>query len=572
MVIKTVNNSNPGTADIVGGDDWDQVSAFINNFNYYGSYSYFVYKSGSTYYAKNGATGAILSTNADFVIVAQAAIAAIITAGFGKLIIGEGVHTVNTPGINIAGLNNCIIQGMGKDATILRAGTAPSIMFKGTLTAAVNISLRDITLDANLTRQVCNFSDNINGLLLENCRFIRGGDAANINAYLGALTNSIIRGCEFSGAVVAPDLCAFSGTNILFEGNLFSRAITGESLTSGGGTNVRIVNNNFVDCVTGGNCLSLEDYNDYNNILIANNTFKNVENGNSIAGVRGSGGNGAFNNITVANNLLNNSGPISFIDTVGLNIVNNTLLRAQSHGVFSIAAQAAIKDVIIRGNILIDKHAGTSPVCAIGLLEGAVNPSSVIIDGNVIDTYEQHGIFARNSKLLTITNNQLRDCGGLTNNTYSGIYLGNFGIQNDKAIISGNIMTSSLANKLKYGVFCDDSGFITSNMRIEDNYISDFATSAIYYNQSGTGMAVKRNSNFLTENSGTATVTSAATSVTVNHGLAITPTINDISVTPTNNLGSSTKYWVSGVTSTQFVINATPAPGATTATFVWAIM
>jgi hypothetical protein len=71
------------------------------------------------------------------------------------------------------------------------------------------------------------------------------------------------------------------------------------------------------------------------------------------------------------------------------------------------------------------------------------------------------------------------------------------------------------------------------------------------------------------EGNGTATVASGNTTVVVTHGLGVTPDLQDISVTPTNNLGNATKFWLSTPTSTQFTINVDVDPGATTATFVW---
>lgn len=68
---------------------------------------------------------------------------------------------------------------------------------------------------------------------------------------------------------------------------------------------------------------------------------------------------------------------------------------------------------------------------------------------------------------------------------------------------------------------------------------------------------------------GTATVASGETSVAVTHSLKVTPDLQDISVTPTNNLGTATKFWISTPTATQFTINVDQDPGATTATFAW---
>jgi len=79
---------------------------------------------------------------------------------------------------------------------------------------------------------------------------------------------------------------------------------------------------------------------------------------------------------------------------------------------------------------------------------------------------------------------------------------------------------------------------------------------------------VRDNFGYKTAASGTTTVTSAATSVTVTHGLARTPAAKDIMVTPTNSTDAA-KFWVSDVGATTFKINVDAAPGGSGATFGW---
>jgi hypothetical protein len=77
------------------------------------------------------------------------------------------------------------------------------------------------------------------------------------------------------------------------------------------------------------------------------------------------------------------------------------------------------------------------------------------------------------------------------------------------------------------------------------------------------------NIGYTTENFGTATIPSGATTIVVPHGLAKTPTSQNISITPTNNLGNATKFWFSNVTTTQFTINVNVDPTGSGATFSW---
>jgi hypothetical protein len=73
-------------------------------------------------------------------------------------------------------------------------------------------------------------------------------------------------------------------------------------------------------------------------------------------------------------------------------------------------------------------------------------------------------------------------------------------------------------------------------------------------------------------NSGTATITAAVTEVTVTMGIQSTmrPTsLSLISVRPTNNLGTATKWWIDTLSGDTFKIKVDAVPGATTATFAW---
>lgn len=69
--------------------------------------------------------------------------------------------------------------------------------------------------------------------------------------------------------------------------------------------------------------------------------------------------------------------------------------------------------------------------------------------------------------------------------------------------------------------------------------------------------------------SGSAAIAAAANNVVVTHNLGKTPNLADISVTPTKNPGSATKFWVDTPTATTFRIRVNTAPGGTGASFAW---
>jgi len=79
-----------------------------------------------------------------------------------------------------------------------------------------------------------------------------------------------------------------------------------------------------------------------------------------------------------------------------------------------------------------------------------------------------------------------------------------------------------------------------------------------FRNIGGTNIkAIFKHGSYITVNSGTATISAGSTSVTVNHGLAGTPTI--VTVTPSEDIGD---VWVDSVTSTSFTIHCEAAPSS----------
>jgi len=77
-------------------------------------------------------------------------------------------------------------------------------------------------------------------------------------------------------------------------------------------------------------------------------------------------------------------------------------------------------------------------------------------------------------------------------------------------------------------------------------------------NISGSGHIIKDNDGFVTENSGTATISAGNTSVTVSHGLADTP--SKVLVTPIGDPGD--RYWVANIGASSFDIVVATAPTA----------
>lgn len=138
--------------------------------------------------------------------------------------------------------------------------------------------------------------------------------------------------------------------------------------------------------------------------------------------------------------------------------------------------------------------------------------------------------------------------------------------------ITGNTFNTTIGTKVRYAVNLANTN--ATNAVICDNNFGDAVAATAAVNNGGstsTGFKcfVRNNMGWTTENNGTATVLSGTTSIAVSHGLSKTPNSRDIQVTPTNNLGSATKFWISSVGASTFTINVDVNPGASTATFVW---
>lgn len=138
-------------------------------------------------------------------------------------------------------------------------------------------------------------------------------------------------------------------------------------------------------------------------------------------------------------------------------------------------------------------------------------------------------------------------------------------------VVTGNALeTSDGAGETRSLIREESTGGGGDNIIAENSVTwGGVAPTVALIESAGTGTIVRNNIGWVTENTGTATVASGSTTVAVNHGLESSPALKNISVTPTNSLGNAAKFWISGITATQFTINVNADPGGTTATFVW---
>lgn len=189
--------------------------------------------------------------------------------------------------------------------------------------------------------------------------------------------------------------------------------------------------------------------------------------------------------------------------------------------------------------------------------------------GNKIEGAGDHGIYiVHNSSSpsdVQIVGN------GFRNNGDSGVgvadHISTSGSSSmGRITIVANNFGADLTNRTRHAIKLDAQ---MTNANVQSNNIQSGHNLAPFINANGASGQFRNNVGFATESQGTATVASGATSIVVSHGLAVTPALKNIVVTPTNSLGSATKFWISSPTSSNFTINVDANPGATTATFVW---
>lgn len=301
------------------------------------------------------------------------------------------------------------------------------------------------------------------------------------------------------------------------------------------------------------------------------------------------------NNTKIHNNIINatagfgvRAGKLgSGIESYNVQICNNLITAADSaHGAGNIALflSECYRPVVYRNKILGSGYHGISAVQC---------ESASIVDndvqacwGNGISAQWQNTTYTdatRRSLDFVCNGNRLKGwwngggAGGLSGATKAiAIDLtGITGAAYNDASICGNVIVGTTA---EIGIDLN-SPVDLNRFSIQRNQLLNLSTHAIYrrgVGVLGSASIVRNNIGHITENSGTATVASGSTSIVVTHGLAsntntAAPTVKDVIVTPTNNMGSATKFWVSAISATTFTISVDVAPGATTATFAWQV-
>lgn len=188
------------------------------------------------------------------------------------------------------------------------------------------------------------------------------------------------------------------------------------------------------------------------------------------------------------------------------------------------------------------------------------------IIGNQFESIPGGSVILLGNKHI-VTGNQFLNIGkgAGSANSASGVYTDH----NNSTICDNYFNTDgSASNGTQAFVYMDSN--TTGNIVDGNQFDTSNGGSGYSIIQLGTGTTnqIRRNVGWVTEKSGTASITTGNTSVVVSHGLSVTPTLQQIAVTPQTSFGSAAKFWISTPTSTQFTINLDANPGQTV-TFGW---
>ena len=205
---------------------------------------------------------------------------------------------------------------------------------------------------------------------------------------------------------------------------------------------------------------------------------------------------------------------------------------------------------------------------------------------NVWSCTNAHGFLLSNNHAGTITTSEFVNCIGSNNAGGYGFLINDAGVTNT-SVIGGSYSANTngiatVANVTRYkflGVRAGAAGPFAGNTNglvlgaTNDQFTiqgCDFTNNTTPANITipaggtpGQSWFIKDNQGIVTQNGNpSVTLTAAATTTTINHGLAAAPAAQDITLTNVGGWGTAAQFWISGITATQFIINTAANPGA----------
>ena len=235
-----------------------------------------------------------------------------------------------------------------------------------------------------------------------------------------------------------------------------------------------------------------------------------------------------------------------------ITVINNTIINPGANGIYVGGASTSLRTtgVVVANNVI----RGTSRALdAHGIL--VLFADDITIHNNMVAdrTYVSvgSGIYLEDVTNSVVTHNRLHNL------------VKAYGLRWKDA--TNCAFTNNKITEVEFNNFRSDGG--TNTITLKDNTSDDLSHTLDGNELLGGNIYGTK----FDHTSGTATVANGTTSIAVTHNSGTTPSVGDILVTPTNNLGVATKFWISTITSTQFTINVDVNPGASTATFAWQV-
>jgi len=224
--------------------------------------------------------------------------------------------------------------------------------------------------------------------------------------------------------------------------------------------------------------------------------------------------------------------------------------------------------------VMLYENAGLQHIVGCNFVSGSNNCIAVRVQnakgtkiiGSTFDGLAGDGIFVAGNKCV-ITDNVFTGIGDAGSVATSGVHL-EFNTHYN-IVANNSLETSTIAAKTRSLIREEGTGGSGDNIIMGNTMSQNTAPTVALLESGGTNTILRNNIGWVTESTGTATVPNGGMTIAVNHGLSQTPTLANITVTPTNSLGTAAKFWISGIGTTQFTINVNADPGVATATFVW---
>lgn len=487
-------------------------------------------------YALNGTTGKLEFRGTDAATVIQAAM----DAG-DNILIKVGNYSISA---QLEPNNNTVLCGEGRQ-TVLRAanglGAANVIQVN---TKEANILIKNLCIDGNLANRVDGGND------WQQCNiYVLGGNVTIDSCYL---MNSTRHNVYFG----------YSNS----KGGIMSNCYTGGSGDHGlyvrnGASEIKIVDNVFKNCGRAGirfgpnteYCIADGNLVDGAGVLSNDPGLHSYDNGDSSTPSRYH---------IFSNNIVINGQQAGIKDENSDTKCHNSYIGNTVIGSTGIVVE---DNVLLQGNVVIDTNSGIWVKGDHNMVIGnrvnettAAFQTCILVDGNENTIIGNWCNDAKTKGIRINGDHNIVKANVIPEAGQDGIYL-----TGDYNLIEGN--TISVTGS--YGV--NDEG---DNNRILYNDLigCDTATRLI-----GTNVVVMGNIGFVTENAGNATLAAVTSSIAVNHGCDYTPTLGDIQVTPSRDLGNCTYYWIDTIGAAQFTIHVGAAGAAKnidkTVYFLWSV-